>query len=262
MNKKRSFAKYVVALLCAMALPIWAQTNAGGEASNPAVVESSISTNDNVSQSNADVPGVSVKNTGPTHGAPGADVSDVIVGHAVGQRWAGLVGVLVPITGIIAVFGMPVAVVAIAFYAINRRHKMINETLRAMIEKGMPITPELVDSLKRRDPRHSKQSSADTPPVGAQSPEQPESVRIDMSGIHVGGKSPVDLSWGDSTHANRLRHLFPGLILAGVGAAFLISRGLHSAGGWIVFFIGAAFLIVWLVERLDQNGRPPSEPEK
>jgi hypothetical protein len=49
-----------------------------------------------------------------------------------------------------APFVMIVAVVAIALYFKHRRNKMAHETLRAMIEKGVPVTPELIASLKSR----------------------------------------------------------------------------------------------------------------
>jgi hypothetical protein len=82
-----------------------------------------------------------------------------------------------------------------------------------MIEKGMPITPELVASLK--------------------------------------GKGR-----GEGDVRTRGRPLFPGLVLAGIGAALLISDSGHSKGGWIVLFIGLAFLVVWLMER-----KNPSDPQ-
>jgi len=38
-----------------------------------------------------------------------------------------------------------VAVVGLIFYFRNRRNKMLHETLRAMVDKGMPIPPELLN---------------------------------------------------------------------------------------------------------------------
>jgi hypothetical protein len=40
----------------------------------------------------------------------------------------------------------------------------------------------------------------------------------------------------------------------------LISFGHHGSGGWIVLFIGVAFLIVWFVERRDKNDEQPPKP--
>jgi MFS family permease len=122
------------------------------------------------------------------------------------------------LTGILAVvgtFGMPVAIIALAGYFGHRRNKLAHETMRAMIEKGVPMTPELVAEIRNRS--------------------------------------------GNTTTGGRSRRLLPGLILAGIGTALLIggSKG-DSKGGWIVLFIGAAFLIVWFVEQKgSNNGQPP-----
>lgn len=52
----------------------------------------------------------------------------------------------IDVVGIVAVvFGcaVPIAIVAIVFYSRHRRLKMHHETMRAMIDKGMPIPPEM-----------------------------------------------------------------------------------------------------------------------
>lgn len=132
------------------------------------------------------------------------------------------------IVAIVGVYGMSVAVVAITFYTIHRRNKLVHDNLRAMIEKGMPITPELVETLK------GKYSGAFNQPLFA------------------GSHSPA--------RSSRSRGLLPGLILTGIGAALMIDKHGFSGGGLIVFFIGIAFLIVWLVERMDRNnGQPPKQ---
>lgn len=41
-----------------------------------------------------------------------------------------------------------IAIVAIVFYTINRRNKMTHETLRTMIDKGVPLTPEMIAAVK------------------------------------------------------------------------------------------------------------------
>ena len=46
-----------------------------------------------------------------------------------------------------AVIGL--GVIGIAAAARIRRNKLANETLRALIEKGQPLTPELIDSVKQ-----------------------------------------------------------------------------------------------------------------
>jgi hypothetical protein len=120
-------------------------------------------------------------------------------------------------TGILAVigtFGMPVAIIIVIGYFGHRRNKLAHETMRAMIEKGMPMTPELVAEIRNRS-----------------------------STTSTGGRS---------------RRLLPGLILTGVGTALLIAgSGGDRRGGWIVLFIGMAFLIVWFVEQKNQNNSQP-----
>ncbi len=108
-------------------------------------------------------------------------------------------------------FALPVFIVAIVFYFQHRRNKLAHETIRAMIEKGMPITPELVAELR--------------------------SKRL----------------FGTGQNLTRGGSLFPGLVLAGIGTALLISGSGQSKGGWIVLFIGVAFLVVWAVERTNPN---------
>jgi hypothetical protein len=117
--------------------------------------------------------------------------------------------------GILTGFGIPVAIVAIVMCFKHRRNKLAHETLRAMIEKGMPITPELVAELRYR------------------------------------------CGYGPMQNLTRGGSLFPGLVLAGIGTALLVSGSGQSKGGWVVLFIGVAFLIVWLVERQNQGNVPP-----
>jgi len=49
---------------------------------------------------------------------------------------------------------IPVAITAIVFYYLHRRNKMAHDTLRAMIERGQQVTPEVINLLhaKRNDP--------------------------------------------------------------------------------------------------------------
>jgi Domain of unknown function (DUF6249) len=128
----------------------------------------------------------------------------------------------VDIVAIMSTFGMPVLIVGMALFFKFRKDRLAHETLRTMIEKGVPITPELLAQLKNKDPDDDK---------------------------------PKDGS----------RYLLPGLICGGIGAGLLISshtggsgiQGLPPAAGWIVLFIGVAFLIVWLVERNNKNDAQP-----
>jgi hypothetical protein len=125
----------------------------------------------------------------------------------------------VDLVAILSSFGMPVLIVGMALFFKFRRDRLAHDTLRAMIEKGVPITPELLAQLKNKDPDDLKPKSGS-------------------------------------------RHLLPGLICTGVGAALLIGNlnnnqlgipGLPPVAGWIVLFVGVAFLIVWFVERNNKN---------
>jgi hypothetical protein len=108
-------------------------------------------------------------------------------------------------------FITPVVILAVIFYAKNRRTKMMHETLRAMIDKGVPMTPELIASLK---PRNDER-----------------------------GPSKC--------------YLLAGLITSGVGIGVMVNQG---KPGLIPLLIGAAFLIVWLVEkRNDGADQPPKQ---
>jgi len=176
-------------------------------ATNPAATDGSAA--------GADHPPVRIDETGIHVG--GANPVDINApryadnwGH--GYAWEATVKGLV---AIFASFGLPVALVAIVFYFNHRRNKFAHDTLRAMIEKGIPITPELVAEIK------SKRSSS-------------------------AGSNPT-----------RSR-LLPGLVCAGVGTALLIAgSGGDRRGGWIVLFIGLAFLTVWFVEQKNQNNSQP-----
>jgi hypothetical protein len=117
---------------------------------------------------------------------------------------------IVPIVAIPVVFGSGVTIVAIVLNFNHRRNKMLHETLRAMIDKGMPITPELMADLKTKETK-----------------TQPR---------------------------NDFRS---GLILTGVGIGLVMFIG---KVGWIVLFIGLAFLIASLVEKRNKNDEQPPKP--
>lgn len=134
---------------------------------------------------------------------------------------------LVPLASKLSPFIMAVVIILIVYYFRHRRNKMMHETLRAMIEKGLPITPELLASLGAKN-------SFSGNPFDQLFPGHPQS---------------------------RNRHLLPGLIITGIGLALTGALPEHSGpGGLIVLFIGVAFLIVWLVER-KQNANDDKKRE-
>lgn len=59
-------------------------------------------------------------------------------------------GLLIPLAGIVGVFGMPVVVVFLAFYFSYRRRRETLATVREFLNKGQPVPPQLLESLGSR----------------------------------------------------------------------------------------------------------------
>jgi len=207
------------------AAPLRAQTNAPAEngtngpvtVSDSAPASNAVAVTGTKAQKPSSEPSpVRINNTGAHVGGqnPADNDKSSLGGFAIAA-----LALLIPF----APFAMSIAIVAIVFYFRHRRNKMVHETMRAMIEKGVPITPELIAQLRNKPSGFSNQ-------------------------------------FGQQLGRARHRHLLPGLILTGVGTALLISFGHHGSGGWIVLFIGVAFLIVWFVERRDKNDEQPPKP--
>lgn len=57
--------------------------------------------------------------------------------------------ILVPIVSVIAVFGSIVAIVVGPSYLKSRERREIQETVRAAIDKGQPLPPEVIDALSK-----------------------------------------------------------------------------------------------------------------
>jgi hypothetical protein len=113
---------------------------------------------------------------------------------------------LIPIIAIVMGCSVPIVIVALAFYFRHRKNKMLHETIRAMVEKGVPIPPEM---FKSADPVYKRPR-------------------------------------------NDLR---TGLILIGIGSGLVF---LHTSGaGFIVLFLGVAFLIASFFEKRNPNDEQP-----
>ncbi len=54
---------------------------------------------------------------------------------------------LVPIVGIVAVFGMPVFVVWVALHFNNKKKEQFHTSLQKLIESGQQLSPELLQSI-------------------------------------------------------------------------------------------------------------------
>jgi hypothetical protein len=124
-----------------------------------------------------------------------------------GERAVDLVGLVAVVFGCT----IPIAIVAIVFYFRHRRLRMHHETIRAMIEKGQPIPPEMAAGLRS------------------------QTLIVDNWTVPE----------GSAQLTSARRDFRSGLILTAVGAALLMIVG---KVGWILVFIGAARLIFWLVE--------------
>jgi hypothetical protein len=114
--------------------PLWAQNDAAEAETN---IATAAKTKDQVATSHTDDAGVRIDDKGVHVGGP--DGVDIKV-----PDWGPRLGPLLPIISVLAVFGCPVAILGLIFYFRHRRNRMLHETLRAMIEKGVPIPPELV----------------------------------------------------------------------------------------------------------------------
>ena len=227
MKRSFTFKRIIAAVLIGLAVSVSnahaaVTVYAEEPASNSAVTASAplVETNTPPAQTNVHTKarwkdknsGVAVDEDGIHIGGPGGDVS-------LKSMLIAISAILIPISGAVCPFALPVFIVAIVFYFHHRRNKLAHETIRAMIEKGMPVTPELVAELRSKRPHGSGQ-----------------------------GAVPIPMRRGG---------LFPGLVLAGIGTALLLTNSGHSMGGWIVLFIGVAFLVTWLVERQNQNNTQP-----
>jgi len=97
-----------------------------------------------------------------------------------------------------APFVMVTAIIFFALYFKHHRNKLAHETLRTMIEKGVPITPELIANLNVRAKKHEEAGNPQT--------------RYLLPGLIL-----VGAGVGVMTLRER-----PGLIVLLIGVAFLV----------------------------------------
>lgn len=227
MNFKNPPARFFAALLAFVmgSVVIHAQdsisTNEGKTNTVSAPAESSTAGTNTTSSTNFASNSIPVAKTkhdrgilagGGTHHESGAGYNP---GNAMlGKTVIALAAVVCPF---LVVFSLPVAIIVTVFYFRHRQNIMMHETIRTMVERGVPVTPEFIAGLNPRG-----------------------------FNVNIQGK------WDVQKHRNQ--RLLPGLILTGVGLALI---GMHpfvfARGGVIVLIIGLAFLIVWLVERKQNN---------
>src|SRR5688572_24743453 len=124
-----------VLLLTIVAVPLRAQNDADAKPKDEsaAIAKDEAVTNDPKSTRES----VRIDHTG-VH-VDGEEKVDITM-----PNWGGVLGPLLPIISVVMVFGMPIAIVALFVALRHRRNRMMHETLRAMVEKGVPIPPELL----------------------------------------------------------------------------------------------------------------------
>jgi hypothetical protein len=111
---------------------------------------------------------------------------------------------------------IPIVIVGLQLYFRHRKNIVLHETLRVMVEKGVPIPPEMFKKPEQQSMEHDKSD----------------------------GKRP----------RNDLR---AGLILTGIGIGTVMLAG---KAGYIILFIGVAFVVASLLEKKDKNdAQPPKQ---
>src|SRR5437867_1664630 len=130
--------------------------------------------------------------------------------------WGPVVGPMLPIIAVLAVFGSPVAILGLFFYFRHRRNRMLHETLRTMVEKGVPIPPEL---------------------------------------LACGGGALANSLNAARRGMNDLRNGLI-LIGLGVGVMALGYKAGFSKLGLIPLFIGVAMIAAWLIGNKLRNKQP------
>lgn len=128
-----TLATILFLLFAVMPPSLKAQTNAemvttnaaGTNIAAPAVVEKPQAVQ--VSPAQINIPGVHVGNANTTDG----------------ETFTGALALMIPIVGIVMGCSIPVVIVGLLLYFRHRRNKMLHETVRTMVEKGVPIPPEM-----------------------------------------------------------------------------------------------------------------------
>ncbi len=139
-------ATILIMLFAAMPLPLKAQTNAEMVATNVAVT-------------NATVPAVVEKSQAAQ--APPAEINipGIHIGSAntpEGETFTSVVALMIPIIAIVMGCSIPIVIVGLAFYFRHRKNQMLHETVRTMVEKGVPIPPEMFQKTEHEFMEHDK----------------------------------------------------------------------------------------------------------
>jgi Domain of unknown function (DUF6249) len=135
----KNLLKTIIAAVCLAALaaaPLRAQTNAEGVSTNTAITNAAAP----VAAANpkkAEVPDINIDGTG-VHINGGDDDKVPFI-----ATLSATLALLIPIVGIVMGCAVPIAIVALVFYYRHRKNMMLHETVRAMVDKGVPIPTEM-----------------------------------------------------------------------------------------------------------------------
>jgi hypothetical protein len=136
--------------------------------------------------------------------------------HINGEDIKQSLAVMIPIIAIVMGCSIPIVIIGLQLYFRHRKNIVLHETLRTMVEKGVPIPPEMFQKTE-----HGYYGTKTTD-----------------------GKRP----------RNDLR---AGLILTGIGIGTVILAG---KPGYIILFMGVAFVVASLLEKKDKNdAQPPKQ---
>ena len=136
-----------------------------------------------------------------------------------------VLGQLIPIVGIVMGCSIPIVIVISVCYFNHRKTKILHETVRAMVEKGVPIPPELLS-------KSGGDWQQNCPP----------------------GTSPFQTAFGLHQPRNDLR---TGLLMTGLGVGLVILIG---SPGAIVLFLGIAFVLVGIFQKKNPAPEQPPKP--
>jgi hypothetical protein len=198
----KNLLKTIIAAVCLAALtaaPLRAQMNAEDVSTNPAVTNAAAP----VAAANpkkAEVPDINIDGTG-VHINGGDDDKVPFI-----ATLSATLALLIPIVGIVMGCAIPIAIIAMVFYYRHRKNMMLHETVRAMVDKGVPIPPEMFKTT-------------------------------------------------DNASKRPRNDLRTGLILIGIGSGLVFLN--TKAAGFIVLFLGAAFLIASFFDKRNRNDEQP-----
>ncbi len=138
---------------------------------------------------------------------------------------------------------VPLGIVAIVYYYAHRRNKLMHDSLQKIIDSGQQVTPEIIAALRSRGRLYS--------PWNANPSQTPGSTSKPAS------NDPFSMIYGSRAR----RDFRSAIFLLAIGAG-VVMVGFKL--GWIVFFVGLAYLLLVLFERNECLSSPqppaPSNP--